>query len=196
MTGQSSRRAKVPASFFVKLLLPFALPILVTAVIAVSIGNDWPRHIAPPSGLKLAGFCAMAITGFLVWCLVVRGVEDNRAHKFAAILCVVTSLMGWPVWSVGVLPSVNGLALGVEETVPMTFVRTEWTHKSKSRDRYHWVWLRTERQAAPIASGRYFISADTYRDLSSRQPEMVEVQVARGFLGAMVVTAYGRDKAP
>lgn len=190
MEAVEFRRTSVPATFFVKVLGPFAIPIVLTLALVVVAGEHWPRTIAPGSGLKLAGFCVTAATSLMVWRAVVRGVGDSRARKFAALACAVTGLMGWPVWSAGFLPSVNGFTLGAESSVRMTLERTEVTSKSKSRDRYHWAWLSLDGRAAPIASGRYFIPEKVYADWSKRRPSQVEVRVARGLLGAVVVTGY------
>ena len=185
-----SRRPAVPASFLGKLLLPFAVPILLTLALLLLVGDRWPRDIAPGSGLKLAGLCASALVAFAVWRFVVRDVTDKRARKFAALLCALTGLMGWPVWSVGVLPSLNGSNLSGERTVRMALERIEATRKSKSRGYYHWAWLKADSDNFGVRSGRYFISEGIY-DLWGREaPAMVDVTVAQGALGALVVTGF------
>lgn len=150
----------------------------------------WPRDIAPGSGLKLAGLCATALVTVAVWRFVVSDVTDKRARKFAALLCAMTGLMGWPVWSVGVLPSLNGSNLSGERTVRMALERIEATKKSKARGYYHWAWLKADSDNFGVRSGRYFISEGIY-DLWGREaPAMVDVTVAQGALGAMVVTGF------
>lgn len=171
-------------------MLPFAVPVFLTLALVLLVGDRYPRTIAPGSGLKLAGLCVTIVTCFVVWRLAVRGIEDLRAHKFAALFSVVTGLMGWPVWSVGLLPSVNGAVLDTQRTVSMRLERTEVTSKSRSRDQYHWAWLSADTPDAPISAGRYFIPQNTYREWSRRRPQQVKVTVARGLLGAMVVTGY------
>ncbi len=190
MKSSRSSRVAVPASFFAKLMLPFAFPIALTMALVLLVGERWPRNIAPGSGLKLAGLCATAITCAIVWRLAVRGIADRRVHKFAAALCAATGLMGWPVWSVGILPSVNGYRPGSERVIAMTLERTESTRQSRSNKLNHWAWLRTDDAAAPIASGRYFISEDIHADWSRRGRGPVRITVARGLLGAQVVTGF------
>ena len=183
-------RPTVPASFFVKMMLPFALPILLTLVLVLTVGDRWPRDIAPGSGLKLAGLLASALTAIAVWRHIVRGLTDPLAHKFAAALCPVTGLMGWPVWTVGLLPSANGAALESERSVRMVLDRTETTTRSKSRELNYWAWLKPGAEDAPLQSGRYFIPQATHDDWSSRRPAAVEVTYAEGALGAVVITGY------
>lgn len=190
MKNNHAPRTIVPPSFFAKLLLPFAIPMLVTVALVVLVGESWPRNIAPGSGLKLAGFVATALTSAMVWHRVTRGIADRRAHKMAALVCGVVGLMGWPVWSVGVLPSVNGISLGPQEAVRMTLERTEVTTVSKSRALNHWAWLRPLSPDAETGAGRYFIPEATYQQWNSQRPSTVTVTAARGLLGAQVVIGY------
>lgn len=189
MTAISPVRPQVPAAFFVQLVLPFAAPILATFVLLVLVGDQWPRDIAPGSGLKLVGLCAAILTSAVFWAFAVGDVENIRIRRFAAALCAITGLMGWPVWSVGVLPSINGSVLTEPSILRMTVERTEVAHKSKSKGFYHWVWLKADNGNARLPSGRYFISEDVYQLLQSTKPDTVTVTVAQGILGAQVVTA-------
>ncbi len=59
MNPSRSSRAAVPQTFFVKLMLPFAVPITVTMALVLAVGERWPRSIAPGSGLKLAAFAPL-----------------------------------------------------------------------------------------------------------------------------------------
>ena len=183
----------MPPRFFVQVLLPFAIPALVTLALLVLVGGDWPRNIPPGSGLKLAGFVAAAVTSLLVWRFATRRLADGRVQKAAALLCGVTGLMGWPIWSVGVLPSVNGYSLGAPDTVRMVFERTEVTTVSRTSKLNHWAWLRPEVPGSRLQAGRYFIPEDVYEDWTGRQPRTVGVTIAPGTLGAEVVTGYGVD---
>lgn len=190
MKSTGSRSGAMPAGFFAMLMLPFVVPILLTFALVLLVGDLWPRHIVPGSGLKLAGLGAATITSAIVWRLAMRGIEDRRAQKFAALLSAVTGLMGWPVWSTGILPSINGFMLDSERTVQMSLERIEITPKSKSRGYYHWAWLRIDTNDSAIGSGRYFISEEIYNDWNKRSPATVDVQVSRGVLGAYVVTGF------
>lgn len=187
-TGAS--RAVVPQTAIAKIVLPFAVPIMLTFALLLLIGSTWPRDLAPGSGLKLAGLCATAITTFAVWRNATSQVENPKVCKAVAVLCAITGLMGWPVWSVGVLPSVNGAALHDHAKVRMRLERTEITHASKSRELYHWAWLKAERDNAAIGSGRYFIANDVFDRLSRTAPSTVDVTIAQGLLGARVVLAF------
>jgi len=183
-------RPIVPPTFFGKLLLPFAIPLLLTTALVILVGENWPRNIAPGSGLKLLGLCATVLTCLIVWRFAIRGIEDRRAHKMAALVCGVVGLMGWPVWSVGVLPSVNGFSLGQEESIRMTLERTEVTVVSRSSTRNHWAWLRPEPKDSNAGPGRYFISEEIYDQWSGQRPGAVTVRIAHGLLGAQVVIGY------
>ena len=190
MKAAAASRPIVPPSFFPKLLLPFAIPILVTFALVILVGERWPRTIAPGSGLALAGLGATALTGVLVWHRVTSGMSDKRVHQMAALMCGVTGLMGWPVWSFGVLPSVNGFSLGPQEQVRMVLERTEVTTVSRSSQLNHWAWLRPVTSTDAAGAGRYFIPEATYRQWNDQRPGMVTVTVAGGLLGAQVVISY------
>jgi hypothetical protein len=176
--------------FFPKLVLPFAIPVALVFALLILVGNDWPRNIAPGSGLKVPGLGATIITSLLVCRFTTRGIADTRVHKMAALVCGVTGLLGWPVWSVGVLPSVNGISVGSPETVRMTLDRTEATTIKHSRALNHWAWLRPAAQNAGSQAERYFISEDEYKKWSDQPPRTVTVTFAQGLLGASIVTGF------
>lgn len=163
---------------------------LLTAALVILVGESWPRNIAPGSGLKVPGFGASVLTSLIVWQFITRSIGDKRVHKMAAIICGVVGLMGWPVWSVGVLPSVNGFSLGPRESVRMTLTRTEITTVSRSRAFNHWAWLRPEVPTARAKTGRYFISEQTYQRWDDERPSTVNVTISEGLLGAQIVTDY------
>ncbi|MFM5931091.1 MAG: hypothetical protein ACKOPQ_09305 [Novosphingobium sp.] len=195
MIDTASDRPKVPASFIPKLVLPFAIPIVVTLVVLLLVGERWPRNMVPGSGLKLAGLTVTALTGYAVWRHVVSRFGDARVHKFAAALCTVTALMGWPVWTVGPLPSLNGAVLRHEREVEMVLERTETTHKSKSRDLYYWAWLKPAGLESDAPAGRYFIPEGMYQAWSASRPARVRLTLADGLLGAPVVIGWDGQKA-
>ena len=190
MTHVSLSRPSMSAGLPVKWSLPFALPILATFALLFLVGNQWPRDIAIGSGLKLPGLCVAALSACVIWWWSVRQIQERRIRTFAAIFCGVTGLMGWPVWTVGILPSVNGSVLNQPSHVPMTLERVEMTPKSKSRGFYHWAYLKTTNSNAAIQSGRYFISEADYQRFDSTKPAAVDVTVAQGLLGAFVVLGY------
>ena len=71
----------------------------------------------------------------------------------------------------------------------MTVERTEKNHKSKSRDFYHWAWLKAENGHYSSLSGRYFITENLYLKLNNNEPPNVDVSFAPGLLGANVVVS-------
>lgn len=180
----------VPAGFFPKLMLPFAGPILFTLLLVVLVSEHIPRTLAPGSGLKLTGLFSTAIAGVMAWRWAVNGIADKRAHTFGAIFCTVTALLGWPVWTMGILPTVNGLSLSRAETIRMRLERTEVTTVSRSRSLNHWAWLVADVPGSPAGSGRYFIPETVHTEWSKRQGGPVTISIATGLLGAAVVTGY------
>ena len=176
--------------FFVAAALPFLIPMLLTLGLVLTVGESWPRQIAPGSGLKLAGFVATILTALAVLAAISLRYRDAAQRKGAGLLCALTALMGWPVWSIGVLPSVNGSALGPEQAVPMALERTEVTTASRSSTRHHWAWLRPETASGRrlVKAGRYFIPEDLYQRWGPNPPDNVTLMIARGRLGAVVVT--------
>ena len=190
MTTTQVSRPIVPPTFFAKLLLPFAIPMLLTVALVIFVGESWPRNIAPGSGLKVLGFGASILTSVVVWYCMTRNISDKRVHKMAALICGVVGLMGWPVWSVGVLPSVNGFSLGPRDSVRMTLARTEITTVSRSRDFNHWAWLQPEAPTSGVKAGRYFISEETYQRWNDQRPRTVNVTISKGLLGAQIATSF------
>lgn len=190
MRTNTSDRPSVPSYVHVVVLLPFAIPIILTFLLIVLVGDHWPRDIAAGSGLKLVGLFCAAVTAAVIWLYAVRKISDSRVRAFTALLCAVTGLLGWPVWSTGILPSVNGALLAEPVVVPMTLERTQTSYKSKSRGLYHWAWLKAQNERGIIKSGRYFISEDVYARYQGAEGDVVEVSVAKGLLGAQVVLGF------
>jgi hypothetical protein len=190
MSRAAPRTPPIGAGFFVGAALPFIIPMLVTMALVLTVGEAWPRQIAPGSGLKLAGLVAAGLTGLAVFAALTFRHSDARLRKGAALLCAITSLMGWPVWSIGVLPSVNGSALGPPEAAAMVLERTEVTTVSRSNSLNHWAWLRPLSAGAPVEAGRFFIPQDLHARWSANPPDRVTLTVARGRLGAVVVTGF------
>ena len=186
-TGHEQSRENVPPSFFVSLVLPFFVPFALTLVLIAFVGESWPRNLVPGSGLKLIGLIATALTSLLSWKIAMRGVNDIRAHKATALLVTITGLMGWPVWTVGFLPSINGIQVKDQRAVPMILERTETTTVSRSRKRNHWAWLQPVNRGSMASKGRYFITEETYERWRQEKPREIELIVGRGLLGAQLV---------
>lgn len=133
--------------------MPFAL----TLILIASVGESLPRNLVPSSGLKFIGLAATTLTSLLSWKIAVHSLNDIRAHKAAALMVTITGLMGWPVWTVGFLPSINGIHVEDQQTVTMILERIETTNVSRSRKRNHWAWLRPSNLGSLAGGGRYFI---------------------------------------
>ena len=171
-------------------LAPFALPIIGTLLLVLLVGNHFPRDIAPGSGLKLMGLIAAVLAGAGVLAIVCRRWSDPQARRLALVLCGVTTLMAWPVWTVGVLPSVNGMALAESEVTAMRLTGLEVTHASKSRELYYWASLASPIADTRLGAGRYFISRELHARWSVTRAQTVQVKHATGLLGAEVVRDY------
>ena len=171
--------------------LPFFGPVLATFVLALTIGETWPRNIAPGSGLKLAGLIATALTGVLVWRQGVRQVTDRRISRFAGVLCAVTALLGWPVWTIGLLPSANGGMLEHERATVMRLTVLTTTVPSRSDNTvHHWAVVEPIAPDSPIAGGRVFITEEAHRRWTANSPPSVTFYHAKGLLGAQVITGF------
>lgn len=180
-------RVVVPGRMLGLALIPFAVPAGLAAVLVLAA--DWPRDIAPGSGLKLPGFLATVLTTLLAWRLSLRGICDGWARRLSALLCSLVGLLAWPLWSAGVLPLVNGAALQESRTVRMTLERVEAVRRPRSREFYHWAELVPLEDGAGLAAGRYFIPEAAHERLAAGPPGTVEVEAATGLLGAVVVLA-------
>ncbi|RZM00151.1 MAG: hypothetical protein EOP73_17360 [Variovorax sp.] len=107
-------------------------------------------------------------------------------------LLVVTSLLAWPTWTWGVLPSLNGVRVADVQSTTMRLERLQQTTVSKSRERNHWAHLQPVASAAadsPLRQGRYFITRETYEQWQPGAPRDVVVVHGTGLLGARVVLA-------
>ena len=173
------------------MLLPFAIPALITLALILTIGEAWPRNIAPGSGLKVPGLIATTLCGAAAWRWATRRVDDDRARKFAAALMALTALMGWPVWSVGALPSLNGSAHGAPRATVMRLVRLDITlPKRRNGGFYYWAWVEPLRETSAITAGRVFIPEEAYRKWNATHPATVTLRHANGLLGAEVLTGF------
>lgn len=182
------RKAAVPVRVLIRALLPFGVPIFLILAFLLIAGPGMPRDIAPGSGLKLAGLVATLVTTGVVMVVSVRGISERRVRGLARVLCLLVGLMAWPVWSVGVLPFVNAIALHGERTVLMTLERTEATSIKNSPEQHHWAWLTPNADGTGVSPGRHFIPKATFDLWAAEKPASVDVEVATGLLGATVVT--------
>lgn len=132
MTNRGTSRTIVPPIFFVSLIFPLLVPMALTLFLILLIGESWPRNIAPGSGLKLVGLGTTAFTSFLAWKIAIRGLSDARPRKAGVVLAAKAGLMGWPIWSVGFLPSINAFSVENQRSVRMTLQRTPATWQGTS----------------------------------------------------------------
>lgn len=169
---------------------PFALPIVLTFALLLLVGNRFPREIAAGSSLIVCGLAAALAVLILVNLAVARRWPDPQIRKFALVMSAVTSLLGWPIWTVGPAPSVNGMVLGPVQTSLMRLHGLETTHASKSRLLYYWATLAPRDPASAVGAGRYLIPYETYKRWQIEAPQTVRVSHATGLLGAQVVRDY------
>ena len=188
-----SRPPTLPATFLLKTALPFVLPVALTFIFVIlhTVGKGWPISIAPGSGLMFPGLIASAMFSTLAWRITGGHFDDKQVRKLAAIICAVTGLMGWPIWTKGVLPSINGAFLGQEHVEPMRLGKLDVSRPKGGRGSPNYsVGLEPVHPGGAIDGGRYYISEEVYQRLESQKPVAISVAHARGVLGAVVVTDY------
>lgn len=64
--------------------MPLLVSITLTLILIFLVGESWPRHIAPGSGLNLVGLGATAFTSFLAWEIAICGVSDVSSKSGSA----------------------------------------------------------------------------------------------------------------
>lgn len=170
---------------------PFPLAILLTLLFILTIGTRFPRDVAPGSSLILPGFVLSGIVMALITALVRRHWPEPALRRASLLLCGLTSLMAWPVWTTGILPSANGAILGPRQTSAMQLMDLSTSHASKSRDIYYWATMRPGQDtAAALGPGRYFVPQATYEMWQMRIGRDVRVDHATGLLGAETVLGF------
>lgn len=169
---------------------PFPISIVVTILAVLVVGEYFPRQIAPDSGVKLAGAVASVTVFVIVTRSIVRLGLDEAPRRFGIILALVTSLMAWPVWTLGIMPSLNGLSFGKEVTTPMRLVGLSISRPKKSRQIYYVARLEPFSDAAPIGQGRYYVPQAVYLEWERRGQGRVEVGHSRGLLGAEIALSF------
>ncbi|MFN4135678.1 MAG: hypothetical protein ACK4G2_08505 [Novosphingobium sp.] len=188
MDERRNRHGKGPARNLPwQVMLPFVLPFLLTLALIVIIGEAWPRQIAPGSGLKFEGLIASALTAALVWHRTTRRHDQRPFRILVGGLCTLTGLMGWPVWTLGILPSINGSVLLDERETTMRLAGLETSRKTRQRGLYHWARVEPVILAPPVKAGRLFIAEDVWQRLASSRPATVRVRYADGLLGERVI---------
>lgn len=171
-------------------LSPFMLAIVVTMLLVVFVGDDIPRNIAYGSSLATWGLVVALISATAPFAILRNNWSQPMMRRMALGLCGLGAFMSWPVWTMGILPTVNGMHMGMIQTSEMRLDRLETSHASKSRQIYHWAYLQPVSPRAALEGGRYFVSANEYQRWTNARPQTVEISYATGLLGAKVVTAY------
>lgn len=171
-------------------VLPFPMAVLGTFLLIATIGNRFPRNLAPGSSLALHGLILSLLVMGAVTLHVRRRWHERRVRRFSLLLCAITSVMAWPVWTVGVLPSVNGLDHDVPLVTPMQLKSLTTSHASKSRTIYHWAFLERAEGTAVIGEGRYFVAQPVFERWQGRVGRTVAVSHASGLLGARIILDY------
>ncbi len=174
-------------------LLPFAGPIVlsIALVLLSALGPPLPT-LAPGQGWRLA---APGATAALLGWLWVRGRVDHATQrpdwrKAAAWLSLVTSLLGWPVWTLGAMQWVNGRFTGDLQATPVPLQGLSTTPRKNSRVPYHWAHLPGD-AATGLPAGKYLLDSGHHAAWTAQPPATVTVHHARGLLGARVVAGLG-----
>ena len=170
-------------------IAPLPVAIASTFALLLMVGERFPRQLAPGEGLWSWGLLLSAVIATVLWAAMRTGQREPRLAGLLTALLVVTSLLAWPTWTWGVLPSINGVRVSNVQTTTMRLQRLEQTTVSKSRERNHWAHLTPTVPGPPLAKGRYFIARDTYDLWQPGAPRDVVVDHGTGLLGARVVLA-------
>ena len=170
--------------------IPFPLAILATLLLVFAAGARFPRDVAPGSSLALPGLIVSLAIMSLITARVRRHWIEPAPRRFSLILCTATSLMAWPVWTMGILPSVNGMHLHAERTSAMRLSALTFSHASKGRQIYYWGTLQPAGEATGIGAGRYFIPKAIYDAWQGQVGKRVTVHHATGLLRAEAVLEF------
>lgn len=174
-------------------ILPFPVSIIATLLAVVVDADNDMRTVAPGSSLVGPGLaCALIVLTAIVLFVRARWAEPG-APRFALLVGAVTSLMAWPVWVMGPLPSVNGIAHGEPRQTMMRLEGLTTTTISRSPDRHHWALLQPAQPGSPLARGRFLISPSLHDRLQKQPDAMLMVEHTTGLLGAEIVLDY-RDR--
>lgn len=184
------KRQVIPGRVLLTAVLPAAVPVVLMLGLFLLNRHEQAAQVAPGSGLKVAGLVAAALTSVLVAVPAMRGVADGAMRRVVVVLCLGVGLIGWPIWTLGVMPWVNGLVLEEPRLVPMRLDRLEITTISRSREVNHWAWLTPVEPGSGLAAGRYFIPQDLHDRLAAGKPTTLTVEAARGLLGAEAVLSF------
>lgn len=184
------KRQVIPGRVLLTAVFPAAVPVVLMLGLLLLNRHEQTAQVAPGSGLKGAGLAAAALTSALVAVPAMRGVVEGAMRRVMVVLCLGVGLMGWPIWTLGVMPWVNGLVLEEPRSIPMRLDRLEITTVSRSREVNHWAWLAPVEPGGGLAGGRYFIPMELHDRLAAGKPTTLTVEAARGLLGAEAVLGF------
>ncbi len=171
-------------------LSPFLIAIVATMLLVLFVGDDIPRNIAYGSSLAAWGLATAIISAVIPFAILRNKWPQPVMRRMALGLCGIGAFMSWPVWTMGILPTINGMHIGTLQTSEMRLDRLETSHASKSRKIYHWAYLQPVSPTAALDGGRYFVSANEHRRWSKTRPQTIQISHVTGLLGAQIVTAY------
>jgi hypothetical protein len=168
-------------------LTPFPFAILITFATLLIVGERLPRQLAPGEGLWLPALGPTVVVGALIYRSASAGWADLRVRRFLMMVCAATSLVAWPVWTFGPMPTINGARLGAPQSTTMRLAKLETTTVKHQRGLHPWARLEPVADASPLRQGRYFLQPATHARWSEAKPPTVAVDHAPGWLGAHVV---------
>ena len=169
-------------------MAPFAGPILLGLLLALQAGLQPLPTLAPGEARRLAApGAAAALLGWWAVRQRIRALTPRDDwRRLGAALALFTSLLAWPVWSLGALQWLNGRFAGPGQSHATALLGLRTTPRSRSREPYHWVRLAGQ-PAAGLPAGDYLIDRGRHAAWQGAPPATVTVRHARGLLGARVV---------
>lgn len=190
--GMTNRRSlqKSQSRLLLIWLLPVVIALCSTFAVVLAGPNRFPRSIAAGSSLAVPGLVASVIVSLILFGVLWRLRSRPQERQASMVLGILASLISWPIWSSGVMPSINGFAVRQSSTTTMQLQRLEITHATKSREVYHWARLAPLAAESGLKQGRYFVPADRYDIWERHGAKTVEVRHGTGLLGAEIVLSF------
>lgn len=170
--------------------LPFPLAIGATFALVLLVGERFPRQLAPDATLAPAGLAMTLLAMGAILSVIWRQWTDDAPRRFALLLVTLTSLLAWPVWTIGIAPSVNGMRLGPQQASTMRVVELTMSRASKGRSIYYWARLRPADARSRVGAGRYFVPQHIHERWQARTGAEVTVRHATGLLGAETIISF------
>lgn len=169
---------------------PFVVSIITTMGLVFLVGDRVPRVIAPGSSLVAAGLSVTLLTGLFPLTTMWLRWSEPLARRQTILICGFAALMSWPIWTMGVMPTVNGMRFGPVHSTAMRLIRQEIRHASRNPTIYHWAYLRPAAADSGLTAGRYFVPTADYDIWSGAPPRNIQVHHATGLLGAEILFSF------